>query len=204
MADTDTPTVDEDVTETETVVDTSNLSKEEAVKELAKARQEAAARRVKLREYERKDAERTESDRKANESEALKRGEHEKVIAEKEAELLSERKASKDKEHRYRDALIERELTDHLTDSIDSVVCSQLIDKKMISFDPDTLKVSGVAAAVALLREAKPLFFGVKKPSGTNANGRGPVNGSTKTSSNLMEQAGEKGATLDSLISQFR
>jgi len=204
MADTDTPTVEEDVIETETVVDTSNLSKEEAVKELAKARQEAAARRVKLREYERKDAERTESDRKANESEALKRGEHEKVIAEKEAEILSERKASKDKERLLRDRLMERELRVHLADSIDADVCSKLIDKKMISFDPDTYEISGVEAAVALLREAKPHFFGATKPSGTNANGRGPVNGGTKTSSSLMEQAGEKGATLDSLISQFR
>jgi len=200
MAETETTIVEEDVTETETVVDTSNLSKEEAVKELAKARREAAERRVKLRDYERKDAERTETERKSAEADSIKRGEHEKVIAEKEAELLSERKASKDKERVLRDRLMERELRVHLADSIDADVCAKLIDKKMISFDPETYEISGVDAAVALLREAKPHFFGAAKPTGTNVAGRGATPGGSKVSSNLMDQEG----TLDSLVGQYR
>ena len=186
--------------EIEPTVDLSGLSKEEAVKELAKARREAAERRVKLRDYERKDAERTETERKSAEADSIKRGEHEKVIAEKEAELLSERRVAKEKERTLRDRLMERELKVHLADSIDADVCAKLIDKKMISFDPETYEISGVEAAVALLREAKPHFFGAARPTGTNVAGRGAAPGSGKVTSDLMAQEGG----LDSLIGQFR
>lgn len=194
--------------------DLVGLTHEQALLEVRKLREENARRRVaakgadpvitdletKLSGYQKQDAERVEKERITAEAEALKRGEHEKVIAEKEAEILSERKASKDKERLLRDRLMERELKVHLADSIDADVCAKLIDKKMISFDPETYEISGVDAAVALLREAKPHFFGAAKPTGTNVAGRGATPGGSKVSSNLMDQEG----TLDSLVGQYR
>jgi len=186
--------------EIEPTVDLSGLSKEEAVKELAKARREAAERRVKLRDYERKDAERTETERKSAEADSIKRGEHEKVIAEKDAQIIAKDRASKEKDRAFRDAMIEREIKSLLADAIYPDVCKKLIDKKMLTLDADTYEITGGQAAVALLREAHPLLFTDGKRTGTNVAGRGATPGGSKVSSNLMDQEG----TLESLIGQYR
>ena len=189
----------------------ASLSHSDALKVVAKLRAENAKRRANDAPIEpdvvnenrvlKERLEKIDADKRAaDEVESLKRGEHEKVIAEKEAELLSERRVAKEKERTLRDRLMERELKVHLADSIDADVCAKLIDKKMISFDPETYEISGVDAAVALLREAKPHFFGAAKPTGTNVAGRGATPGGSKVSSNLMDQEG----TLDSLVGQYR
>ena len=194
--------------------DLVGLTHEQALLEVRKLREENARRRVaakgadpvitdletKLSGYQKQDAERVEKERITAEAEALKRGEHEKVIAEKDAEIIAKDRATKDKDRIVRERMIEREIKDLLSDAIYPDVCKKLIDKKMITMDPDTYEITGGQAAVAILREAHPLLFTEAKRTGTNVAGRGATPGGSKVSSNLMDQEG----TLDSLVGQYR
>lgn len=132
--------------------------------ELKRARDEAAERRIKVREYEEAEEKRQTQLKAREEEEARKRGEFEKIDAERKAELEALKRSNAQREANMKKRLIDEAIKARCADAVDPDVI-KLIDRKGVEVDSETFEVTGIDDVVKTFRESKPHFFkGAEEP----------------------------------------